>query len=426
MTEYIRPANRVSDLDLSNWRQYDDILTDSLWILDARDSTGAHQADYHGNFIPQIPNQLLRRFTKAGDIVLDPFVGSGTTAIEASRLGRRYIGVELSPEVAHQAERRISQDQRALFENPGEEVDYAGLSIADHQGAYHYAYPSLACAGPLVDPSIIVSDSSNPSVADEIKMRLNRAEASSVQFLIMHPPYHNIIKFSDDPADLSNCQDVDHFLERFLDVYRNVGDFLESGRHLAIVIGDIYQNSEWVPLQSLLTAKLLEFTNLRLKSIIVKNMVNNRAKRNQEHLWRYRALANGFYIFKHEYIVLFQKMHSRGGGGVNRAESARNNQPQAAVGTSAGPSEFCQATCRGLSWHPRANHKPTADQRACIYRCVYQTSVCRESRGTAARGNLRRGLAGRVEQSRRNRMGGRSRPAGWQDSEGVRESIHQV
>ena len=42
-----RPA-QVNDLDLDNWQQYDDILTDSLWVLDARDSSGAHQADYHG------------------------------------------------------------------------------------------------------------------------------------------------------------------------------------------------------------------------------------------------------------------------------------------------------------------------------------------------------------------------------------------
>jgi len=46
---------------------------------------------------------------------------------------------------------------------------------------------------------------------------------------------------------------------------------------------------------------------LSLKSILIKNMVNNRAKLKQENLWRYRALVGGFYIFKHEYILVFKK-----------------------------------------------------------------------------------------------------------------------
>ena len=298
MTSANRRSSRFNDLDLSNWQQYEDLLTDSLWILDSRDSSGAHQADYHGNFIPQIPNQLLRRFTKAGEIVLDPFIGSGTTAIEANRLNRRYVGVELAPAVANLARQRIIDDSLSLLDSPGRER-YLPLPRAD-------------------DLNVITGNSAADSndeefipISSEISKRLSAYGASSVQFLIMHPPYHNIIKFSDDAANLSNCRDVDHFLEQFMVAYRNMAGFLEPGRHLAVVIGDIYQSSEWVPLQGLLTSALLSSGDLRLKGIIVKNIANNRAKRNREHLWRYRALANGFYIFKHEYIVLFQKLGRR-------------------------------------------------------------------------------------------------------------------
>jgi hypothetical protein len=44
-----------------------------------------------------------------------------------------------------------------------------------------------------------------------------------------------------------------------------------------------------------------------LKSTIVKNFEETTAKRNQKELWRYRALAGGFYVFKHEYIFILQK-----------------------------------------------------------------------------------------------------------------------
>ena len=56
--------SKVNDIDMSNWKDYSDIFTDSLWIIDKRDSSGNHKGDYHGNFIPQIPNQLLKMYTK--------------------------------------------------------------------------------------------------------------------------------------------------------------------------------------------------------------------------------------------------------------------------------------------------------------------------------------------------------------------------
>src|SRR5690606_21671201 len=44
-----------------------------------------------------------------------------------------------------------------------------------------------------------------------------------------------------------------------------------------------------------------------LKSLVVKNMEGNRAKRNLQNLWRQRAFKGNYYIFKHEYVLFFQK-----------------------------------------------------------------------------------------------------------------------
>ncbi|HEY8460964.1 MAG TPA: DNA methyltransferase, partial [Blastocatellia bacterium] len=102
-----RKPSPLNDLDLNEWREYEDILTDSLWLIPERDRSGAHMADYHGNFVPQIPYQAMRRFTRKSDVVIDAFLGSGTTLIECRRLGRHGIGVELKPELARLAEERI-------------------------------------------------------------------------------------------------------------------------------------------------------------------------------------------------------------------------------------------------------------------------------------------------------------------------------
>ena len=97
----------VNDINLRRWKEYDDVWTDSLWIMGKRDGSGAHLGWYWGNFIPQIPHQMMLRYTKAGDWVLDAFAGSGTTLIECRRLGRNGIGIELSDEVVRAARKLV-------------------------------------------------------------------------------------------------------------------------------------------------------------------------------------------------------------------------------------------------------------------------------------------------------------------------------
>jgi adenine-specific DNA-methyltransferase len=57
--------------------------------------------------------QLIQAFSHPGDIVLDPFVGSGTTAVAAKKLGRRYIGIDIEPVYAQQAQERVRRERRA-------------------------------------------------------------------------------------------------------------------------------------------------------------------------------------------------------------------------------------------------------------------------------------------------------------------------
>lgn len=52
---------------------------------------------YYGKLIPAIPNMFINEFTEPGDLIFDPFTGSGTTAVEALRLNRHFLGVEINP-----------------------------------------------------------------------------------------------------------------------------------------------------------------------------------------------------------------------------------------------------------------------------------------------------------------------------------------
>jgi hypothetical protein len=123
----------------------------------------------------------------------------------------------------------------------------------------------------------------------------------------MHPPYHNIIKFSDQPNDLSNMPSIAEFIAAFQQVVAGTYSLLAPKSFLVVVIGDIYNAGEWHPL-GFQTMAAVQSVGYTLKSIVVKNMEGNRAKRNLQNLWRQRAFKGNYYIFKHEYVLFFQKL----------------------------------------------------------------------------------------------------------------------
>lgn len=257
---------KINDLDLKEWKSID-VNTDSLWIIDKRDNSGVHNANYHGNFVPQIPRELMQRFTKKGDFVLDTFLGGGTTLIETQRLERNGIGIELQEEVAKQTKKLIKQEAKENL-------------VSD----------------------IYVGDSSN----FEYDKLLEKYNIDNVQFIIYHPPYWDIIKFSEEEKDLSNCPTLENFLEKLEKTIVDSTKILQKGRYCAIVIGDKYEKGQVVPL-GFYCMQLFQKHKMKLKAILVKNFNETKGKQNQQALWKYRALANNLYLFKHEYIFVFKK-----------------------------------------------------------------------------------------------------------------------
>ncbi len=263
----------INDLDLARWKAYEDLITDSLWLLGPRANHGMHTSEYWGNFVPQIPYQAIRRFTRPGELVVDPFAGLGTTLLEAQRLGRFAIGVELVLGVAERARQLLDRE-----ENP--------------HG---------------VQTEILIGDSTAPETVERVRETMARWGFPRAQLLILHPPYHDIIRFSEDPRDLSNAPTEEAFYAAFERAVANFAPLLEPGRFLVLVIGDKYARGEWIPLGFRTMERVLRH-GFRLKSICVKDIQENRGKRRQYHLWRYRALQGNFYIFKHEYVMFFERL----------------------------------------------------------------------------------------------------------------------
>lgn len=261
-----------NDMDLAQWRDYGDVETDSLWLWDQREKANGHSNEYHGNCVPQILTQLLTRYTKVGETVLDLFLGSGTSAIEAANLGRQLVGVEIQAAMVNAVQTKLQAQQKT---------------------------------GPI---RIVNGDSSQPQTTQPlVQQALQDLGSEQADFLFLHPPYADIIRFSDLDGDLSNASDVEAFLDGFQRVAQLGFDNLKPGRFAALVIGDKYQGGEWIPL-GFYCLQRLNAIGFKTKSIVVKNMAGNqRAKGKQANLWRYRALKGGFYVFKHEYVMIVWK-----------------------------------------------------------------------------------------------------------------------
>jgi SAM-dependent methyltransferase len=263
--------NKFNDLDLKNWK-YCDINTDSLWLIQERDKSGKHKNVYHGNFIPQIPNQLIRRYTKEGETVLEPFMGSGTTLFECEKLNRKYIGFDINPDM----------------------IEYVNNSMQDN---LLYQDFSINFCNSL----------SEDEVEKSILSANKKINNKNVQFVLMHPPYMDIVKFTENPNDLSQIDNINDFVKQFKIICDNSLKHLDKNRYFAVVIGDVYKQGEVIPLGFYCMDMIKRNFKVKLKGTIIKNIEGNRGKLGVGGIWRYRALNSDYYIFKHEYIFVFKK-----------------------------------------------------------------------------------------------------------------------
>ena len=248
-----------------------DVNVESLWLIDKRDNSGKHENNYHGNFVPQIPYQLIKRYTSEGDTVLELFAGSGTTLYECEKLNRNYIGFDINDKmIAH------------IYQK-------------------------------MIDTTNIDFIVNNCDVCNTEKMQamivqfLQKEKKSNVDFIIAHPPYMDIVKFTEKSEDLSNITDLNIFIEKFTLAMKNALAYLEKNKYFAVVIGDVYKKSEVVPLGFYVMNAIKQHFKVKLKGIIVKNIEGNRGKIGSQGIWKYRALQSDYFLFKHEYIFVFKK-----------------------------------------------------------------------------------------------------------------------
>ncbi len=110
-------------------------LTLDVWTIPAE---SARRVGHPAPFPIELPEQLIRLYTYEGDLVLDPFMGSGSALVAASRLGRRYVGYDLDERYVEIARRRVAEEgqpiERSEIELEGKTAPRLAADVLEDAG----------------------------------------------------------------------------------------------------------------------------------------------------------------------------------------------------------------------------------------------------------------------------------------------------
>ncbi|WP_064579888.1 TRM11 family SAM-dependent methyltransferase [Streptobacillus moniliformis] len=226
------------------------------WSFPKRGYWATHDAKWRGNWSPYIPRNLLLRYSKENDLVLDQFAGGGTTLVEAKL--RDIIGVDIN---------------EVSLERCREKVNF------EHEGSNGKVY-------------IHKGDARNLDfISDE-----------SIDFICTHPPYANIIQYSDNiEEDLSHLK-IPQFLEEMKKVAFESYRVLKNDKFCAVLMGDTRIKGYMQPM-SFEVMKIFESEGFKLKEIIIKEQHNCRAT----GYWKTNSIKYNFLLIAHEYLFIFKK-----------------------------------------------------------------------------------------------------------------------
>lgn len=228
------------------------------WSFPNRGNWATHDAKWRGNWSPYVVRNLLLRYSSENDLVLDQFVGGGTTLVEAKLLNRNSIGVDVNDLALNRCKEKVA------FE---------------HDGSNGKVF-------------IKKGDARNLDFLDN----------ESIDFICTHPPYANIIKYSECIPDDLSLLDINPFLDEMKKVASESYRVLKSGKFCAILMGDTRRKGCMIPM-SFEVMKIFQNAGFTLKEIIIKEQHNCKAT----GYWKTNSIKYNFLLIAHEYLFVFRK-----------------------------------------------------------------------------------------------------------------------
>jgi DNA modification methylase len=212
--------NKLNDLTGKEWIKFT-----KSWFIHRPPRRKNDEVLHPAKFPESLVEEFIRFFTKKNGLVLDPFMGTGSTLLAAAGLGRRGIGVEISEKYFNIARDRI----RNISNSNG--LNLYNASSLDLSSILEKLEPNDS----LVDYTITSPPYWNQLERDSLRHKKRRDNGLDT-------------KYSSDPEDLGNRSDYNEFLEGLIEVFDQVFDYTKPNGYLTVITNNIYHKSRLFPL----------------------------------------------------------------------------------------------------------------------------------------------------------------------------------
>jgi len=242
----------------------------TVWSFKQRGNWATHSGEYRGNWSPYIPRNVILKYSKPGELVLDYFCGAGTTAVECKLLGRRCIAFDSNDKAIELAKKNVDFN-----------VESSQLTLLEEE-----SHPKI------YEPELSVGDARNLSFLQD----------NSVDLICAHPPYANIIHYTDSKKGDLSFFDIDDFLKEISKVAKESFRVLKPGRQCAILIGDTRKKKHVIPLGFKFINVYLS-AGFKLRELVIKRQHNCKTT----GFWYANSIKYNFLLLAYEYLPIFEK-----------------------------------------------------------------------------------------------------------------------
>lgn len=260
---------RMNTLTGKEWLQH----SFTIW-RDIRKNAEERKLKHPAMFPIQLCEKLINIYTqKDGEIILDPFMGLGSTVMAAKNLNCKGIGIELSSDFFSTAKERLNSSQTKLVPSK--------YKTELHQG--------------------------------DSRTILKKLNDNSVDLCINSPPYWDIlnqkrtadkrdnINYSESDIDIGNIQSYSDFLSELKKIYTEVYRVLKPNKRCCVVVMDVRKKDKFFPLHLDIT-KIMEEIGFELEEFVIwdrQHEYNNMRTLGYPHVFRFNKV--------HEFICIYLK-----------------------------------------------------------------------------------------------------------------------